>query len=230
MIVWVASYPRSGNTFLRILLRRLYGLDTSVVYDVDGVAARLGADLVGYRDRPADYDELRASAMVHLVKTHNQRQPPVEPGDAAVYLVRDGRDSTVSYARLQVEERGGTYEDEVRAAILRPAESGVGDWGRNVLSWWADPDPAHVLLRYEDLVATPLESVRRIVEHLLPDIRPVADAIVPSFAQLQRIDAGFFRRGQTGSHRDELPDDLHELFWSVPENRAAMELLGHPRG
>jgi hypothetical protein len=229
MIVWVASYPRSGNTFLRIVLSRVYGQSTAVVYDVDGVAERVGKVLVGYRDRAAEYDELRASPESHLVKTHNQRRPPVEKGDPAVYLVRDGRDSIVSYARLRAEESGSRFEDEVRAAILRPAESGVGGWGRNVLSWLADPDPAHVVLRYEDLVARPLDAVRRVVDRLGLDVRPTDDASVPSFAELQEIDSGFFRRGRTGSHRDELPDDLHELFWSLPDNRAAMELLGYPR-
>jgi hypothetical protein len=42
VIVWVASFPRSGNTLLRIVLHRLYGIGTSTVYDVDGVAKRLG--------------------------------------------------------------------------------------------------------------------------------------------------------------------------------------------
>jgi hypothetical protein len=35
MLVWVASFPRSGNTFLRIILHRLYDIQTSTVYDVD---------------------------------------------------------------------------------------------------------------------------------------------------------------------------------------------------
>src|ERR1700754_5135896 len=51
MIVWLASFPRSGNTFLRIVLHRLYGVRTSTVYDVDGVAERLGKDLIGFTDR-----------------------------------------------------------------------------------------------------------------------------------------------------------------------------------
>ena len=54
VIVWVASFPRSGNTFLRIILNRLYGVRTSVVYDVDGVAVRLGSDLVGFEEAPGD--------------------------------------------------------------------------------------------------------------------------------------------------------------------------------
>lgn len=56
MIVWLSSFPRSGNTFLRIVLHRMYGLRTSVVYDYDGVAERIGRLLVGYEDRPAGYD------------------------------------------------------------------------------------------------------------------------------------------------------------------------------
>lgn len=54
MIVWLASYPRSGNTFRRIVLHRLYGVPTYVVYDVDGVAQQIGPELMGFRERPAD--------------------------------------------------------------------------------------------------------------------------------------------------------------------------------
>ena len=32
MIIWVASYPRSGNTLFRLLLNRLWGLPTYSVY------------------------------------------------------------------------------------------------------------------------------------------------------------------------------------------------------
>lgn len=61
---------------------------------------------------------------------------------------------------------------------------------------------------------------------LLPERRPSTDALVPSFAELRQVDDRFFRRGHTGTHRDEMPDDLHRLFWSSPDNAAAMRLLG----
>ena len=73
MIVWVASFPRSGNTFLRIVLNRLYGVRTSTVYDVDGVAARLGADLIGFEERPAAVEAMREAQEVYFVKTHRPR-------------------------------------------------------------------------------------------------------------------------------------------------------------
>ncbi|MGH9425708.1 MAG: hypothetical protein ACRD2L_05300 [Terriglobia bacterium] len=32
MIVWLASFPRSGNTLVRIILNSVFGLSTSTVY------------------------------------------------------------------------------------------------------------------------------------------------------------------------------------------------------
>src|SRR5690349_13748869 len=110
MIIWLASFPRSGNTFLRILLHRLYGVQSSVVYDVDGVARRLGDGAVGYIDRPGSYDEMRANNAVHFVKTHRQRDADIDERDGAISLVRDGRDSLVSWARMQSEADPAQFE------------------------------------------------------------------------------------------------------------------------
>lgn len=99
MIVWIASYPRSGNTFMRILLHRLYGATSSTIYDVDGVAPRLGADLVGYKKHSMPYRSMRESDTVHFVKTHRPCDELVSNEDRAICLVRDGRDAVVSWAR-----------------------------------------------------------------------------------------------------------------------------------
>ena len=85
------------------------------------------------------------------------------------------------------------------------------------------------MLRYEDLVVDPRRASERTVSSLLPDLVPIADAQIPSFSDLHGIDPEFFRRGMSGSHRDEMPDELHELFWAQPENAAAMRRLGYPR-
>ncbi|MEU4238432.1 hypothetical protein [Actinoplanes sp. NPDC026619] len=87
MLVWVASYPRSGNTFLRIVRHRIYAARTSVIYDVDGVAERLGRDLVGACERPAPLAAMRADGQVHLVRTHRSRDANV----AAMGLLGYGR-------------------------------------------------------------------------------------------------------------------------------------------
>jgi hypothetical protein len=227
VIVWVSSFPRSGNTFLRIVLKILYGVRTSVVYDVDGVAERLGADLIGFIDRPASTEDMRTSNQTHFVKTHRQRDSQVEDADRAIYLVRDGRDALVSWARLNSEGDGSRYEPELRRMITRRGEVGTGGWGANVLSWLRPPVPHRVLLRYENLIQHPRNAVEQVVAALVPELRPIADVRIPPFAELHQTDGRFFRRGHTATHRDELSDELQELFWSEPDNRQAMRLLGY---
>lgn len=235
MTVWLASYPRSGNTFLRIVLHRLYGVPTYSIYDDDDpVAQRIGPHLVGYRPKPVDRARMAESAEVFFTKTHKRHK-----GDhqRAIYLVRDGRDAVVSQARLQASLTTGGADRQVfaaclRAAILRPYladQPSSGTWGGNVLSWL---DAAHApvaVLKYEDLIVDPHGSVVGAVSALLPELVPQAEADIPSFGDLHNIDPSFFRRGATHSHRDEMPEELHELFWEQPENAAAMQRLGYER-
>ena len=229
VIVWLASFPRSGNTFLRILLHRLYGVRSSVVYDVDGVAKRLGEAFVGYEERPAAYAEMRASDAVHFVKTHRQRDLDVAEGDRAICLVRDGRDSLVSWARMMSEDDPSQFGARLREMIERDTAIGTGSWGNNVLSWLQPSASQRMVLRYDDLIAEPVREVTGAMAALVPEVQPLAGAEAPDFVALRETDALFFRRGVVGSHRDELPTDLHELFWSRPGNAEAMALLGFSR-
>lgn len=48
MIIWLALYPRSDNTFLRLVLHKLFGVPTYSVYENDDpVEQRVGPELVG---------------------------------------------------------------------------------------------------------------------------------------------------------------------------------------
>ena len=48
---------------------------------------------------------------------------------------------------------------------------------------------------------------------------------MPSFESLQTRWPGFFRRGHTGSWRDEVPEDIQGLFWA--RHGSAMHMLWH---
>jgi hypothetical protein len=233
VIVWLASYPRSGNTFLRIVLHRLYDVPTYSVYeDDDPVAQRVGPTIVGYRPKPADRKLMADGPEVHFVKTHKRRKTDGHP---AIYLVRDGRDAVVSAARLRATTESAPgqgksrFERLLREEITRPSIAGQpssGTWGGNVLSWLDGTAPL-VVLRFEDLVADPHGAATLAVSSLLPDLLPAAEVSIPSFDDLHSIDPDFFRRGVVRSHRDEMPDELHELFWAQPENTIAMRRLGY---
>jgi hypothetical protein len=235
VIVWLASYPRSGNTFLRIVLHRLYGVPTYSIYqDDDPVAQRVGPALVGYRPKPVERAVMEDSTEVYFTKTHKRRK-----ADAyrAIYLVRDGRDAVVSHARLRASQQGTAggdaqkpFETLLREEILRPYIEGQpssGTWGGNVLNWLAAADVPLAVLKYEDLIVDPRGSVERAVSSLVPELVPIAEARIPSFEELHSVDPSFFRRGVTQSHRDEMTEELHKLFWEQPENATAMRLLNY---
>jgi hypothetical protein len=233
VIVWLASYPRSGNTFFRIALHRLYRVPTYVVYDVDGVAAQIGPELMDARERPCTFERMRDTEDVYFVKTHRQRDDPVIAAeDRAVYLVRDGRDSVVSWARLGTARLAGAadYEERFAAearAIITRRTGGTGGWGQNVLSWQRSASPAPIRVRFEDLIADPRAAVTAAIAEAAPGLEADERAPIPTFGELHGREPGFFRSGTTGTHRSELPPDLHDLFWEQPDNATAMRRNGY---
>lgn len=234
MIVWLASFPRSGNTFFRIVLHRLYQVPTYVVYDFDGVADQIGPELMDYRLRPGTFDQMRASREVFFVKTHRQRDDPVvSEQDQAICLVRDGRDCVTSWARLRTAQLASEPDHAARfvaeaRAIIERRYGGTAHWGQNVLSWHHSAAPTPAWVRFEDLIAHPRNTVRAAVNTTaLASQHPIENPKIPDFDNLHQLNPAFFRTGSSGTHRTELPHDLHNLFWQQPENRDAMNLFDY---
>ena len=135
-MIWLASYPRSGNTFLRIVLCEVYGIESST-YHLESAY-------------PVDQDY----SNYPIVKTHLLPDQLV-PGDSsipAVYLVRDGRDALVSMAhqRSEIVEPGSDYLDNLYESIRAADSSYFGGWSRHVRQWLKR---AQLVLRFEDLIA-----------------------------------------------------------------------------
>ncbi|MFZ5502857.1 MAG: hypothetical protein ACOY3V_04920 [Pseudomonadota bacterium] len=87
-IIWLASWPRSGNTFLRTILWQCFGLRLTSIYPTDVAENDKLADYVGH----ADPSQLATSGCIPLVKTH-ELQPNNYP---AIYVVRNGLVATMS--------------------------------------------------------------------------------------------------------------------------------------
>ena len=227
MIVWLASYPRSGNTFLRIVLHRLFGVTSSTVYEIDGVAQRLGDDVVGAGRRALSYDDMRADESLHWVKTHRPFDDTIHNDDRVIHLVRDGRDAVVSWARQRAEGDGPTYQEELNRLVDRPESTGAGGWGTNVLSWSGAGHEAKALLHFHQLIVDPERAVAAALRDIGVSLPVVSGQGVPSFAHLNAIDPAFFRVGRIGSHQREMPADVHHRFCRNKANRTALDLLGY---
>jgi len=228
MLVWVASYPRSGNSFFRTALHRLYG-HRSVREQTRGVEPPGGGGIACDLWTKLTDAEMAAHEEVYFVKTH---ELPHESKCPAIYLVRDGRDSLVSYAWFSLVQHRELRREQVTHDLYRQALHDVmhdtrgayGGWANNVLAWSGRPNTC--VLKFEELIAAPERCVARAIESLsLPGKCLGGD--VPSFAELQAARPHHYRRGVIGSWRDEFPDDLLDDFWRL--HGRAMEATGYLR-
>jgi hypothetical protein len=221
MIVWIASYPRSGNSFFRILLKHIYGQNSYSLHN-DALIGNMGAsEIIGHEKLPVELDELAETDELHFIKTHFF--PP--DGGQAIYLIRDGRDVCVSFADFQVafKQRSelfarvkkivgiNDFERALKRIIL--GRAGFGSWSNHAMGWTDQREVGRtVVVRYEDLIVDPIGQVNKSLDSLNLNLLPRGDQ-VPSFEELHSKWPNFFRRGIAGSWREKMSEESHELFW-----------------
>ncbi|MFN2490074.1 MAG: sulfotransferase domain-containing protein [Actinomycetota bacterium] len=142
---FLASYPRSGTTWLRFLLFEALTGETAAFG-----ATKHAVPSIGKQDeaRPVLHGGGR------LIQTH---EPFCDGDRKVVYVVRDARSVVVSEHAWQ--GRSGFYDgplDDFVAAFLAGESNPWGSWGDHVAFWRHSPPAAgeHLLVvRYEDLRA-----------------------------------------------------------------------------
>jgi hypothetical protein len=192
MIVWLASFPRSGNTMLRSMLRGVFGLETFSKYEPAGSPSmdqRL-TDLIGVTKYEGDFDAFATTARqadtLSIIKTHDAP----EGGDKAIYVVRNGLVATDSYRHY----RTATERREVSWDQVLDADRPFDNWSLHLDAWRPVERPETLLVRYEDLVERPDAEVGRLSAFL---DRPVLKAWENPWETVNSIGPSFFRRGRT---------------------------------
>jgi hypothetical protein len=251
-IVWLASYPKSGNTWVRLFvanyilnqsepipineLRRFGSGDAqwNLYQAVSGgrVDLRNPRATVQLRERVLQ-GIVSNNADINLVKTHNRRTQawgtelfPKQYTRSAVYVMRNPLDMVLSYARHYGLDHATAVEHvSNRNTGLVPDGKTVaqftGSWSDHVESWTNKSSYPVLVLRYEDLLASPVDSFEKVVTHLnmTVDQQRLERAIKHSgFEQVQQQEqaggfneagkAAFFGKGAAGQWRDELAPEL----------------------
>ena len=177
-IVWIASYPKSGNTWVRFLLAHLLlkNIERSAqvarqIPDIhDGVA---GAHLFGKQ--------------LTLIKTHWKfwtGLPLREDTAGAVYLLRHPIDVLESNQNYALQRSGNLRREATPAEIAKLAHQlaedyiahgghprfrdfGIGSWEEHVRSW-TFPGIAfpRLVVKYEDLKADPAAGLEKLCRFL----------------------------------------------------------------
>ena len=165
--IWLASYPRSGNTFLRTILFNCFGVPSTSIYPRDlGGNAELER-YAGHFNGDAGHPDPGGDKPL-LVKTHGY---PVDDA-AAIYVIRDGRAASVSFWEFQ------------RRRLPLPEIIVNRVWSDHVAAWHPWDRRQTLLLRYEEMTGDLPAALRRLSEFL--DM-PLLSSAPPTRAEMAAV-------------------------------------------
>jgi hypothetical protein len=187
--VFVATYPRSGTTWMQFLLHLLVRPE---------VEFRHINDACPWLERSLAVGSVEPQALARLpspriFKTHLLRQWLPREGRFVV-LVRDPADVAVSYYELYRAYLG--YQGSLDEFLERFVAGRVqyGSWWAHVRGWERHVGPSVLLVRYEGLRADPAGQLRRVAQFAgLPcDAERIARAVEgASLARMKAIEERF---------------------------------------
>ena len=182
MIIWLASYPKSGNTLVRSMLSAYFFskdgfYDFSLIKNIKqfphgGLFQKLGIDLNNHAEVIRNYikvqDIINKSESIQFFKTHSfffEKFTNLDNTLGVIYIVRDPRNVIISFSNfmnMSIEE------------TLKFMTKGKGDglswiesWSTNYNSWKIfKKHQKYLLIKYEDLIQKPDAIFLEILEFL----------------------------------------------------------------
>lgn len=275
-ITWLASYPKSGNTWFRIFLKNLLSetdepIDINAIHTGAIASARapmdklygIDSNLLSQNEidtrRPSMYNHWADQATetqfhkVHDAYTYLPDGRPLlgeQKEQKAIYLVRNPLDVTVSYANHAGHKdfnKAAQALADTQMAFCKKTDrfnlqlrQHLLSWSQHVLSWIDGAKmPLHII-RYEDMVSTPLQTFTAACKFagLTTDADKISKAIErSSMSRLQKLEqtngfkerparcSRFFRKGGIGSYKENLTEQQVQNI--IHQHRNVMERLGY---
>jgi peroxiredoxin len=164
--VFVITYPRSGTTWMQMIL---YQLTTDGTMDFAHIC-----QVCPWLERALHFGtDLDSLSSPRVFKSHLAFGKIPKGPSRYIYVVRDGKDVAVSYYhfhKTHMRFAGAFeefYEQFLKGDVL------YGSWLRHVRGWWRHRrDPNVLFLRYEDLLHDLERSLRQIIAFLGLEVAP----------------------------------------------------------
>lgn len=214
-IVWLASYPKSGNTWVRLLLANYLARRDDPVPLADLPKFALGDALAPLHQRqmprgtPITNEKavlaartpmlqaLTGDGRTHILKTHNINQvvvgTPMIPAHmtrAAIYILRNPLDLIISYgAHYGVPPEQAALAIGSKTNQVLEGSGNVrqylGRWSDHVKSWATERRYPVLVLRYEDMIADTEVAFTNVLQRIGLDPDP---ARVAHAVEMSRFD------------------------------------------
>ena len=192
MIIWLASYPKSGNTLLRSLLGTYFfspngEFDFKYIYKIQQFPAykffkNINIDIANHNEifknyiRAQDFINQKYSG-INFLKTHAAfvkiqgcNFTDLKNTLGAIYIVRDPRNVAISFAHHYTQEIDYSVNDMIYEKANLVANSHlphtfISSWGKNYNSWKQLGNRV-LIIKYEDLVNKKKETFIKILNFL----------------------------------------------------------------
>ncbi|MDA9721139.1 sulfotransferase domain-containing protein [Candidatus Pelagibacter sp.] len=190
MIIWIASYPKSGNTYLRSFISSYY-FSKKGKFQFDLLLNILQFPSIKFTKNNV-YSELEASQnwlynqnqffdkdKIHFVKTHNclseyknNKFTTHNETLGAIYIVRDPRNVITSIKHHYMLDYDKAYSKmmDKNCSILEKSVDQdfsnftyLSSWSNHYKSWKSCKEFEILFLKYEDLENNKIETFRKII-------------------------------------------------------------------
>ena len=153
-ITWLASYPRSGNTYLRTILFNCFGIKTASIYPNDLGGNKTLENFVGHIEHNQNKTITFQKGSIPIIKTHKLNQDE----NRSIYIIRDGRAASVSLWNF--------YGKKIPIKDIILGNHRFGTWKDHLISWNPLKRPNTLLIKYEDILCN-FEYVLNSIETFL---------------------------------------------------------------
>ena len=188
MIIWLASYPKSGNTYVRAFLSAYYfsedgQFDFSQILNIEQFPHEkyFKQKVKGIGEASKQWmpiqREINKNKKIKFFKTHsclgnyqgNQFTSP-ETTLGAVYIVRDPRNvftSLKNHYSFNDDKALKMITDKTRSLMSNNGTHAsltyISSWAENYLSWFRNNQFRRLFVKYEDLITNRYETFRDII-------------------------------------------------------------------
>ena len=193
MIIWIASYPKSGNTYIRSFIASYY-FSKKGKFEFDLLLNILQFPSVKfskkniYSEKEAsdnwiyNQNQFFAGDKINFIKTHNSiekfKDNQFTSSDqtlGAIYIVRDPRNlitSLMHHYSLDYDEAYSKLTNENASLLEKPKDNDhsnftfLGSWSNHYKSWKNSKDFKTLFIKYEDLQNNKYDTFRRIIQFI----------------------------------------------------------------
>ncbi len=196
MIIWLASYPKSGNTWLRSFLSTYFYMDINRdTFDFDILNKIEQFPRLNHFKNigtiPKNFEEvtklwipmqnkINLNNNLVFLKTHNvfgsiNNHQFTDKNNTlgAIYIVRDPRDVLISYSKHMNNDIEHTLKyilEDNHMGLLEGSDNVFNEirasWGQNYNSWKHFNLSPIILIKYEDLLDNPFNTFLIIIKYI----------------------------------------------------------------